>query len=210
MDTFCNQLCNGWPSFSLAEQSLVYDGPLPKRCPCHSVQGLTQENDFISSSTVSLGSSFWARVLPSIAEFIGHNSLRDGGVSASVKQIHEGLSRVFSLATSSSSWSTFYRSWLAGDLTRLLLLEYATPATVRGVAAIPLDSLAPLSISVSPTVSAPAVAFPSTSSSSSRALSLKVRSRIPRRFGAEGAWPWRTRLWKRFEDCRQVLLFCSL
>ena len=66
MDTFCSQLCDGWPSFSFAEESLVYDGPLPKRCPCvhKTFKGLTQENDFVSSSTVSLGFSFWARVLP--------------------------------------------------------------------------------------------------------------------------------------------------
>ena len=60
MDTFCSQLYDGWPSFSFTEQSLVvYDGPLPKRSPCQSAhtsfKGLMQENDFISSSTVSLG-----------------------------------------------------------------------------------------------------------------------------------------------------------
>ena len=107
----------------------MYDGILSKRCPCHSAhktfKGLTQENDFISSSTVS----FWARVLSWIAEFIGHQSLSHGGFSANLEPIHEGLSRVFSLAASSSSWSTFYRSWLTGDLTRPQLLKYATPGT---------------------------------------------------------------------------------
>ena len=64
MDTFCSQLYDGWPSLSFTEDSLVYDGPLPKRCPCRNVhktfKGLTQANDFISSATVSLGVSFWA------------------------------------------------------------------------------------------------------------------------------------------------------
>ena len=55
MDAFRSQLYDGWPSFPFAEQSLVNDGPLPKRCPCHSAhktlkKSLTHENDFISSS----------------------------------------------------------------------------------------------------------------------------------------------------------------
>ena len=188
MDTFCNQLCDGWPSFSSAERQLVHDGPLPKKCLCHSAhrsfKGLAQQNDVISSSTVLLGSSYWARIPPSIAKCIGHNSPRNGGVSASVKPIHGGLSRVFSMTTSSSSWSTLYHSWLAGNLTGLQLLEYAAPATVdeylRGVAVVPLHSLAPLSFSSSPDASvpsSPAVLAPCTSASSSRVLSLKARSR---------------------------------
>ena len=43
------------------------------------------------------------RVLPSIAQFIEHNS-RDGGSLSSVGSILDECSRVFSLAASSSSW----------------------------------------------------------------------------------------------------------
>ena len=162
--------------------------------PCHSAhktfKGRTQENDFISSSPVLLGVSFWARVLPSIAEFIGHQLLRDGGFSVNLEPTQEGLSRVFSLAASSSSWSTFYRSWLTGDLTKLQLLEYVCHACHGGRVIARYCSNASglagsfVDLCLSPSVPvplSPAVAFPSASSSSTRVLSLKARSRTPRR-----------------------------
>ena len=158
----------------------------PRDGPCHSayrtLKGLTQENDVISSATVSLGVSFWARVLPSFAEFIGHQSLRDGGFSANLEPIHEGLSRVFSLAASSSSWSTFYLShqatvvgvcyaWYGGRV----LTRYDIYSS--GLA----GSFVDLCFSICFCAISLAVAFPSTSSSSSRVLPLKAKSRSPRR-----------------------------
>ena len=143
-----------WTPFAA---KLVYDGPLPKRCLCHTdhktFKGSLPENGFISSATASLGVSFWARVLPSIADFTGPNSLWDGGFSANLEPTHRRLACVFSLATSSSSWSSFYLSWLTGDLTRLQLSEFATSGMVDGyshdTAAIPLDSIASLTVLLS-------------------------------------------------------------
>ena len=181
MDTFCSQLYDGWPSLSFTEDSLVYDGSLPKRCPCRNVhktfKGLTQANDFISSATVSLG--VWARVLPSISDFIG--SLGDGGFSANLEPTRQKQAYVFSLASSSSSWSSFYRSWLAGDLTRLQLSEYARSGTVdnylRGTTSIPLDSFASLSFTVSPSIPR------------SITSTVALPHSLPR---VEGTWRWRT------------------
>ena len=60
--TFRSQLCDGWPSFSPSGDNLVYDGPLPKTCPCSvthkAFKCVTQENEFVSSSA-SLGTSLY-------------------------------------------------------------------------------------------------------------------------------------------------------
>ena len=132
-----------------------------------------------------------------------------------MKPIHGGLSRVFSMATSSSSWCTFFLSFLAfWKSHQTAQLEYATPTTVelflrtrwplcRSLLLLLLLSLVSL------------VLAPCTSASSSRVFSLKARSRTPRKskknpasFGTEGAWRCRTRYfgwWKRL----QVWCFCS-
>ena len=152
---FCNQLYDGWPSFSFAEQSLVYEGLLP--LPQHS-QNLQRFDarercHFFFDGIVGL-----FLLGTGTAVDCSHKSLRDGGSCKSGTDSRRALASLL-LVASSSSWSTFYRSWLAGDLTRSQLLEYATFGIVdeylRGIAANILDSLAPLSVSVSPTVSAP-------------------------------------------------------
>ena len=129
MNTFRRQLYDGRSSFSPSGDNLVYDDPLPKTCPCSFTQkafkSVTQENGFVSSSA-SLGTPFWARVLPSISAFIDHPSLRDGNSTASVMPIHAGTSNAFSLATFSLSWSSFYYSWVNGNISRMQLLDYAT------------------------------------------------------------------------------------
>ena len=62
---FVANFYDGWPSFSTSRDNLVYDGPLPKTCPCSvthkAFKGVTQENEFVSSSA-SHGTPFWAQV----------------------------------------------------------------------------------------------------------------------------------------------------
>ena len=76
------ELCRKWDAL---------DGPLPKTCPCSvtdkAFKDVIQENVFVSSSA-SRGTPFWPRVLPSISALIGHNSVGDGGSTASVMPIH--------------------------------------------------------------------------------------------------------------------------
>ena len=174
MDTFRGQLYDGW--------HLVYDGP----CPHKAFKVVTQENEFVSSSA-SLGIPFWARVLPSISAFVDHHSLRDGVSTASAMPIHAGTSSTFSLATSSSPWSSFYYSWVAGNISRMQLLHYATPQYVdkyfRGTVIVLLSSWTPLAICTSPTVPLPSTSTVAGSFSvaSSRVRLLPARSRSPRR-----------------------------
>ena len=137
MDTFCSQLSDGWPTFFFRGTNTCVRRPFAQEMPCHSVhktfEGARERFQF--SSTVSLGFSFWARVLP---------------------------------------WRLFCKS---GTDARRALTSLLTGSVIffleHGIAAVLLDSLSPLSISVSPTVSAPILP--------SRVLSLKARSRTPRR-----------------------------
>ena len=112
----------------------------------------------------------------------------DGGSTASAMTIHAGTSNTFSLATFSSSWSSFYYSWVAGNISWMQLLIYATPEYadkyLRGMVVVPLSSWMPLMVSTSPTVPLPStstIAGSHSVVSSSRVRLLPARSRSPRR-----------------------------
>ena len=134
-----------------------------------------------------VGRHFRILVLTSFSNFIGHTSLRAGGSSSGVTPNVEALD-TFSLTTSSSSWSSFYSSWVSGTISHLQLLDYSTPEHadkyLRGVSTMPLSSWPPLTASSSPTVpsSFPPTAAASHCVSPPPSIRLRhVRSRSPRR-----------------------------
>ena len=133
---------------------------------------------------------FWTMFGQDFFGAVDHPSLGDGGSTASVVPSHAETSNTLSLATSSSSWSSFYHSWVAGNISRMQLLDYATTEYadkyLRGMVVVPLSSWTPLKISTSPTVPLPSTS--TIAGSRSVASSSKVR-----------LWPARSRLSRRSE-----------
>ena len=187
----------GWPSFSFAEQSLVYDGPLPKRCPCHSVhktfKGLTQHNGIVGLFLLGTGTAVDCRVHRSEVPWgwrlfctSGTDSRRALTKSSHwLRHLLAGAHFIVPgllVISPGYSWSMLRISPDNSYWSMLRLVLWTSTYAVLQLFLWTRWLL--LSISVSPTVSAPtppAVAFPPASSSSSRVLSLKARSRTPRR-----------------------------
>ena len=112
----------GWPTFNCIDGNLQYSGPLPKVCPCsvqHQEAISSSKETFTSSSSFTLSSQFWFRLLQCTWQ-TGQISLRAG---------EEGLSAnsagTVSLASATGSWQPLYDAWKSNQLSRSLLRDYA-------------------------------------------------------------------------------------
>ena len=109
----------GWPNLKSIDGELVYLGPLPRVCPCthkhHESLG-TASGSFNSSTSLTMGYSFWHRIF---SDFWSKDkfSLRVGGTA-----VHDVPTA--SLADAVGSWQPLFEHWKQGKLTRRLLSEY--------------------------------------------------------------------------------------
>ena len=128
----------GWPAFSQVQEFLEYTGPLPKVCPCKvphiPMVGVTVDHRFNSSGGTLFGVRFWQQVF---------SAIRSGAETAPVTEEEKGRAvteeengrtissrlgscGVFSVSSSSFSWSSLYSSWAAGKLSLAVLREFST------------------------------------------------------------------------------------
>ena len=72
-----------WPCLFTCGDELLYNGPLPVSCPCvpqhRPFKGTDELADFVSSSSQSLGKSFWKLCLAGVVDG-SQLSLRDGDI----------------------------------------------------------------------------------------------------------------------------------
>ena len=121
----------GWPTHVRHAAQLQYTGPLPRSCPCVTqhmpMRGTASGQEFNSTQQQTLGVKFWLRALrdASPTEPI---PLRDG---ISSQLVSVSASPLRSIAASAQSWSSLYRAWSSGSLTRGLLRDYSDPQTVE-------------------------------------------------------------------------------
>ena len=121
----------GWPTHVRHAAQLQYTGPLPRSCPCATqhmpMRGTASGQEFNSTQQQTLGVKFWLRALrdASPTEPI---PLRDGSSS---QLVSVSASPLQSIAASAQSWSSLYRAWSSGSLTRGLLRDYSDPQTVE-------------------------------------------------------------------------------
>ena len=118
----------GCPDLRLEHNSLKYNGPLPKKCPCADLhppvltRGTGPKNVFHSSVTFRLGEEFWKAVFPK-----GSAPLR----AWSEMSTADTTLRAFdNLSSHPDSWSTPFESWKNRLLTRHLLREHTSSGMV--------------------------------------------------------------------------------
>ena len=114
----------GWPHLKFYHGKLSYRGPLPISCYCgrkhSSLIGLTDTEDFRTSTAVALGPQFWDLRVADHSFGAGLHSLGDGGQTDLAPLAAAGIDPMLSvsLASGIGSLRPVYEAWKAGTLTQ--------------------------------------------------------------------------------------------